>query len=126
MSQIVHHSVLIVGGALLLAFPKGMWRSRGQRTDGEQLDLRGVVLSKIDYAAAITYVDPWWRVYAPATAASITLPESLSPFTSGEDVWITPFGVGYDQPFDYDLFPVDILLGPMSQYSEDSWAVMVP
>lgn len=42
---LVGGAVLIVGGALLLAFPKGMRRSRGQLTEGEQLDLRGVALA---------------------------------------------------------------------------------
>jgi hypothetical protein len=89
-------------------------------------DLKGVVLNKVDYAAGLTHVDPWWRVYAPAAAASIVLPESLSPFASGDDVWITPFGASFGVPFDYDGFPPDVLLGPLSRYSEDSWAVIVP
>jgi hypothetical protein len=88
--------------------------------------LKGVVLSKVDYAMNITYVDSWWRVYMPAGTKNITLPAGESPFASGDYVWITPFGAGFGQPFDYDLFPADILLGPMSQYSEDSWAVIVP
>jgi len=89
-------------------------------------DLKGVLLGKVDYEAAITWVDPWWRVYVPAGTTNITLPAGESPFGSGDYVWITPFGAGFGQPFDYDLFPTDILLGPMSQYSEDSWAVIVP
>ena len=89
-------------------------------------DLKGVLLGKVDYEAAITWVDPWWRVYVPAGTTSITLPAWESPFGSGDCVWVTPFGAGFGQAFDYDLFPTDILLGPMSQYSEDSWAVIVP
>jgi DME family drug/metabolite transporter len=41
---IVGGAVLIVGGALLLAFPKRM-RSVRQDTDGERLDVRGVALA---------------------------------------------------------------------------------
>jgi hypothetical protein len=89
-------------------------------------DLKGVVLSKVDYAAATTWVDPWWRVYVPAGTKNITLPAGESPFASGDYVWITPFGAGFGVPFDYELFPTDVLLGPLSRYSEDSCAVMVP
>ncbi|MFC1654665.1 hypothetical protein ACFL2F_02565 [Myxococcota bacterium] len=88
--------------------------------------LKGVVLSKVDYAAAITWVDPWWRVYVPAGTTNIALPAGDSPFGSGDYVWITPFGAGFGVPFDYNLFPTDVLLGPFSQYSEDSYAVIVP
>ena len=88
--------------------------------------LKGVVLSRVDYAAAATYMDPFWTVYAPAGTTDISLPASVSPFVSGDVVWITPFGSGFGVPFDYDLFPTDVLLGPLSRYSEDSYAVVVP
>ena len=88
--------------------------------------LKGVLLAKVDYEVEATYVDNLWRIYMPAGTTNITLRAGESPFLSGDYVWITPFGVGFGQPFDYDLFPADVLLGPMSQYSEDSWAVVVP
>ena len=89
-------------------------------------DLVGVVLSRVDYQDTVTWVDPWWRVYAPPGTTSISLPPGASPFASGENVRVTPFGSDLQEPFNYDLFPVDAVLGPRRVYAEDSYAVVVP
>jgi hypothetical protein len=89
-------------------------------------DLVGVVLSRVDYQDTVTWVDPWWRVYAPPGTTSISLPPDASPFTTGENVRVTPFGSDLEEPFNYHLFPVDAVLGPRRAYAEDSWAVTVP
>jgi hypothetical protein len=89
-------------------------------------DLVGVVLSRVDYQDTVTWVDPWWRVYAPPGTTSISLPPDASPFTAGENVRVTPFGSDLQEPFNYDLFPVDAVLGPRRVYAEDSYAVVVP
>ena len=89
-------------------------------------DMKGVVLSRVDYVDTVTYVDPWWRIYAPPGTESISLPVDASPFSSGESVWVTPFGSDLERPFRYDLFPVNAVLGPQRKYSEDSYAVIVP
>ena len=95
-------------------------------TSLEGEDLVGVVLSRVDYPGALVYVDPWWRVYAPPGTTSISLPPEASPFTSGEFIRLTPFGSDLEKPFNYDLFPVDAVLGPRRAHVEDSWAVVVP
>ena len=89
-------------------------------------DMVGVVLSRVDHLDTATWVDPWWRVYAPPGTTSISLPPEASPFSSGESVRVTPFGSDLQEPFNYDLFPVDAILGPRSAYAEDSYAVVVP
>jgi hypothetical protein len=89
-------------------------------------DLVGVVLSRVDYQDTETWVDPWWRVYARPGTTSISLPPEASPFESGQNVRVTPFGSDLEEAFNYDLFPVDAVLGPRRGHVEDSWAVIVP
>ena len=89
-------------------------------------DLKGVVISRVDRDVEVQYVDPWWRIYARPGTTSISLPPDASPFASGESVRVTPFGSDLEEPFNYDLFPVDAVLGPRRGHVEDSYAVIVP
>jgi len=89
-------------------------------------DLVGVVLSRVDHLDTAIWVDPWWRVYAPPGTTSISLPPDASPFSGGQSVRVTPFGSDLEEPFNYDLFPIDAVLGPRRGHVEDSYEVVVP
>jgi hypothetical protein len=90
--------------------------------------LKGLLLSRVDrdLVEGASYEDRWWRIYAPPGTAPISIPTELSPFSVGQEVWVTPWASSFNVPFDYDLFLPDQILGPKAAYSEDSWAVIVP
>jgi hypothetical protein len=90
--------------------------------------LKGLLLGRVDrdLAGGAAYQDRWWRIYAPPGAVSISIPPEVSPFSSGQEVWVTPWSASFNTPFDYDLFVPDRVLGPKAAYSEDSWALIVP
>jgi hypothetical protein len=39
---------------------------------------------------------------------------------------VTPFGCDLNEPFSYDLFPENAVLGPRRQHSEDGYEAIVP
>jgi hypothetical protein len=88
--------------------------------------LRSVVLSKVDREGNYYGVrDPQWRIYAPAGTTTIPVSGNASPFSTGEEVWVSIEKAGFDVPFDYDLFPVDLILRGQVTHSEDSYALTV-
>jgi len=94
-------------------------------------ELVGVALSRINRVTdaednVYTVKDPSWRIYAPPGTASIAIPASASPFAAGEEIWLTVFEAGFDRPFDYDLFPVDLVTTRQTVQSEDSWSLKAP
>jgi hypothetical protein len=101
-------------------------------------ELTGIVVSRVDRAdvhtegdywdweGTLVIEDPLWRFYAPAGTISISLPPEFNPFTNGNEVWVTPWSASFSTPFEYDLFFTDQILGHMSSYSLDSYAVVAP
>lgn len=88
----------------------------------------GLVLSEIhrvqDSNDALR--DPQWRIYARAGTTDIELPADVGPFASGDEVWLRFWSSGFEVPFDFDLFPTELLLTGQKQNAEDSYAVVVP
>jgi len=83
--------------------------------------LIGLVVEKVDRVDDEPVVDPLWRIYLPADTASVMLPDSVSPFKTGDEVQITPWASSFPVPFDYDLFQTDLILKDQAAYSEDSY-----
>ena len=88
-------------------------------------DLKGLLLSLVvrDPAEAAAYADPLWRIYAPASTTSFELPAESSPFADGQEVWLQFWGGGFTVPFDYDLFPIDMVLQGREMSTDDTWAL---
>jgi hypothetical protein len=90
-------------------------------------NLRSVVISGVDRDGDYYgFRDPLWRIYTPASTTIIPFTDDANPFSSGEEVWVSLEKSGFDVPFDYDLFPVDLILRQQAVYSEDSYALIVP
>jgi hypothetical protein len=93
-------------------------------------DLVGLVLNRIDRETVLdkeyAVKDPTWRIYARSGTTAILIPADASPFNSGEEIWLTISASRFDVPFDYDLFPTDLILKRQAQNSQDSWALVVP
>ena len=70
--------------------------------------------------------DHWWRVYAPPSTTTITLPASADPFTSGDEVWLGLFGAAFRAPFDFDLFNPDLIIKNQATHAKDSYALIKP
>lgn len=87
--------------------------------------LKGLVLTRVDWdqAEGAAYRDPMWRVYAPAGTTSFAIPQSQSPFTAGQEIWLQFWGGSFDAPFDFDLFPTDMLLRQQTVSADDDWAL---
>ena len=102
--------------------------------DGSDLPadkLVGLILSRVnrvtsDAGLVYTVKDNSWRIYAPPETTSISIPAAASPFTAGEEIWLSVFSAGFDVPFDFDLFPVDLITARQVVESEDSWALVAP
>ena len=87
--------------------------------------LKGLLLTRVDWdqAEGAAYQDPMWRVYAPAGTTTFALPQAQSPFAAGHEVWLQFWGGSFDTPFDYDLFPTDMILKQQTVSAEDGWAL---
>ena len=57
--------------------------------------------------------------------SEVLLPAEGNPFSTGE-IWLTISASGFDVPFDYDLFPVDLVLRRQTQNSQDTWSLHAP
>lgn len=89
--------------------------------------VKGMLLTRIDRVGGFTWQDPWWRIYARPGTTSIALPSGVSPFSSGDEVWLSTWGAGFtDDPFAYDLFPADILLTGQTIFSSEDFALIAP
>jgi hypothetical protein len=82
-------------------------------------DLMTLVVARVDRTDA-------WRLYAPSGTDRIVLPPSLNPFSSGDEILLTLQGQDFQVPFDYDLFPPDLLQRGPAAFSRDSYALVVP
>jgi hypothetical protein len=94
-------------------------------------NLVGLSLSQIDRVEnadglKFTVKDTSWRIYAPPGTASISIPAAASPFSTGQEVWLTVYGAAFDRPFDYDLFPLDLVTTRQVVQSEDSFSLTAP
>jgi hypothetical protein len=89
-------------------------------------DLKGLVLGLAvrDPAEDAAYVDPLWRIYAPATTTTFELPAGACPFTAGQEVWLQFQGGGFTVPFDFDLFPNNMILREVEISTDDTWALI--
>jgi hypothetical protein len=112
------------------AFPVPVFPQAITLPDLEQGHLRSIVLSRVD---RVEDWDGWkvlhdnqWRIYAPATTTAIPLEGGASPFSSGDEVWVYLETGGFAVPFDYDLFPVELMLRRQAVYSQDAYALVVP
>jgi|GEM_PF-3434750 len=99
-----------------------------EETGLSQSGLKGLLLGLAvrDSAEDAAYVDPLWRIYAPATTTTFELPAGASPFTAGQEVWLQFRGGGFTVPFDYDLFPNKMILQELEISTDDTWALIVP
>jgi hypothetical protein len=92
--------------------------------------LTGVLFSRVnrigENAAEDAVLDPLWRVYAPADAASLAPPAARSPFAPGVEVWAAPFAAIYAGGFDFDIFDPERLRKGMSQQAADGYAFTAP
>jgi hypothetical protein len=102
--------------------------------------LSSIVLSRVDHVEEwiekswssdkiyfdVTLTDSLWRIYAPGGVPSIPLDPGQNPFSPGNEVWVSIGSRAFNVPFDYDLFPIDLILGRQTTYSEDSYAFVVP
>jgi hypothetical protein len=83
--------------------------------------LIGLIVEKVDRVEDEAVVDPLWRIYLPADATSVILPDSVGPFQTGDEVQVTPWATSFPVPFDYDLFQPDLIIRNQAAYSEDSY-----
>jgi hypothetical protein len=99
-------------------------------------NMMGIVLSRVDridvqieeshWEGELVVEDPLWRIYAPAGTTSISLPQEFNPFRIRNEVWVAPWAGSFSTLFDYNLFLTDQVLGHMSSYAEDSYALIAP
>lgn len=89
-------------------------------------EVLGIVLSLVDRDYRNVYKDPLWRIYASAEMDRVEIPAELSPFESGDEVWVTLQALDFSAPFDYDLFPFKKLTTEHTRFSEDSYPLIVP
>jgi hypothetical protein len=90
-------------------------------------DMVGLVLSRVDRGEdwnTLFLVDPWWRIYAPRGTSVIDLPFSQSPFSPGDQVWLSPVQCALEAPYNYDLFPTGQVPGHQISCSEDGYALI--
>jgi hypothetical protein len=87
-------------------------------------DLISLVLGKVDRVGRDIVVDHWWRIYIPAATTSITLPAEVSPFITGDEVWVQFQASSFRVPFDFDLFPAEMILRQKAASSADSYALI--
>lgn len=97
-------------------------------TASPDADLIGLVLSKVhrDQESGDSLRDPLWRIYARPGTGQIELPAGAGPFASGDEVWLRFWSSGFEVPFDFDLFPTELLLTGQVQDSSDGYALVVP
>jgi hypothetical protein len=90
--------------------------------------LIGLLLHKTDRLpdTGKQIVDRWWRIFAPPSTTSITLPASANPFASGDEVWLELFGASFDVPFDFDLFNPKLITKKQATHTKDSYALIKP
>ena len=91
-------------------------------------DLIGLVVERVNQVERNRQpvVDPLWRIYIPPDATSISIPAAVSPFNGREEIRVTPWASSFAVPFDYDLFPADLILRHRSAYSRDSYGGTYP
>jgi hypothetical protein len=93
-------------------------------------ELIGLLLHKtdrVDNSGVIDVItDHWWRIYAPPTTTTITLPASADPFTSGDEVWLGLFGAAFRVPFDFDLFNPNLVVKRQATHAKDAYALKKP
>jgi hypothetical protein len=91
-------------------------------------DLIGLVVERVNQVERNRQpvVDPLWRIYIPPDATSITIPATVSPFNGREEIRVTPWASSFRVPFDFDLFPTDLILRYRSAYSRDSYGGTYP
>jgi hypothetical protein len=93
-------------------------------------EMIGLLLHKtdrVDNSGVIDVItDHWWRIYAPTTATTITLPASADPFASGDEVWLGLFGAAFRVPFDFDLFNPDLVVKRQASHTRDAYALKKP
>jgi len=93
-------------------------------------ELIGLLLHKtdrLDNDGVIDVItDHWWRIYAPPTATTITLPAAADPFASGDEVWLGLFGAAFRVPFDFDLFNPELVVKRQASHSKDAYALKKP
>jgi len=71
--------------------------------------------------------DSLWRIYAPSGTTSITLPSGAgNPFSSGNQVRLSFWGSDFATPFDFNLFPTNMILYGQISEASDGWDLVVP
>ncbi len=93
--------------------------------------LLGLTLQRVDRVIVDeteqTLTDSLWRIYAPSGTTSITLPSGAgNPFSSTNQVRLTFWGSEFATPFDFNLFPYDLIQNGQISVSEDGWDLVVP
>ena len=84
-------------------------------------------VDRVDNSGVIDVItDHWWRIYAPATTTTITLPPAADPFASGDEVWLGLFGTAFRVPFDFDLFNPDLVVKRQASHAKDAYALKKP
>lgn len=93
-------------------------------------ELVGLTLAKVDRVqpnqTEYEIVDSWWRIYAPRDTASITLPASASPFSTGMEVWLGFWASSFKTPFDFSLFTTRQILTGQRSHTKDDYALIAP
>ena len=90
-------------------------------------DMVGLIVSRVDRGDdwnTLFLVDPWWRIYAPRGTSVFDIPSSLSPFSPGDHVWLSPVQCTLEASYDYDLFPTGQIPGHRVSCSEDGYALI--
>jgi hypothetical protein len=88
--------------------------------------LIGLLLHKVDRIDVYKITDRWWRIFAPPSATTITLPPAANPFASGDEVWLGLFGASFRGSFDFDLFNPDQIVKRQAAHTKDSYALRKP
>jgi hypothetical protein len=93
-------------------------------------ELVGLTLARVDRVqpgqTEYEIVDSWWRIYAPPATASITLPASADPFSTGVEVWLGFWASAFKVPFDFSLFTTSQILTGQQSHTKDDYALIAP
>lgn len=85
--------------------------------------LTSVLLARVDRVGEARLVDPFWRIYAPAGTTAVALPQDTG-LPAGTEIRVRALRGSFSSPFEYDLFPVELILRGQTRIVSEAYAVV--